>query len=104
MSTRKAKVAWAAGIIEGEGWVGFGRNRGRIDPKISVGQKANSLMLLRLKELWGGNICRHSEGVLMWAVSNRLAEAAAKELLACSMFQGPKREAAESVVSYYRDK
>lgn len=46
-------VAWAAGIIDGEGFIGFGRSGNYFSPILSV-NNTNKPLLFRLKQIFGG--------------------------------------------------
>lgn len=56
-------LAWTAGIIDGEGYVGLRKHRKAYQPVVSVGQ-VDIRMLQKLQEFWGGNISpkRNSHG------------------------------------------
>lgn len=94
--------------MEGEGYIGLVRRKGSFVPTISVGQAIdNKRMLVRLKTLWGGCMCRAYKArpgkkeAWHWILKTRMAKAAIEELIRLDQFQGPKRIAAENILLYY---
>ena len=51
------ELGWVSGIIDGEGWVGIGRNKTFLGARISV-SSADNIMVPRLNMLLGGNVCK----------------------------------------------
>lgn len=52
-------TGWVAGIVDGEGWVGIGRNKSFLGARISV-SSTGKFMVPRFQSLIGGNICTKS--------------------------------------------
>jgi len=106
---RQLEVVWAAGIIEGEGYIGVKKGGGdRIRCVVNVGQVYNDAMIKRLQRLWGGHIWLNTARsgytpILRWEVSANIAELVCRELLQCPQFQGPKRDAARALIVHRRD-
>jgi hypothetical protein len=61
-------IAWAAGIVEGEG----NFNRGDTTERINVTQK-DKWLLYRFQELFGGSIWTNTRGVSRWSLTGQRA-------------------------------
>lgn len=102
-----AQRGWIAGIIDGEGWVGFSKlnNGAYIQPRIDVGSTTRR-MQATLKKLLGGHIHRQSRAeknqkdMYRWSVWSYERVQAVLEIVAPYLIV--KRKQAQVVLSYCR--
>lgn len=84
-------LAWAAGFIDGEGCLIFMQN----DAKLTISQK-DPRPLVKLKNLFGGSICRHSRGIWVYQLTTNKCYAALPLLIP---FLVLKRDQAELLLA-----
>ena len=117
--SREVAVAWAAGFIDGEGYIGIylpatGRNGERY-PQPQIQAYNNDVEPLEdLKELFGGGVWLKapagSEGIrgmrhtdyYRWGINAHSAGKAAKELY--PYLHGKRKESALEIIKLYEDK
>jgi hypothetical protein len=100
--TKREKIAWAAGFVDGEGCIQIVRNRhnamaGEYQYKVSltVVQKAKS-PLTKLVEIFGGEVKKH-DGYWRWTVMCAQADSVLRALLP---FLVLKKSQAELALSF----
>jgi hypothetical protein len=102
--TTEMRVVWAAGFLDGEGYVGITRtlykplNRYNYHAVLHAGQNAR-FPLDELAELFGGNVCRKQDReTYQWRLDGKKTVAALQQLVPYLIL---KRRQAELVIEFH---
>src|SRR5260221_2107931 len=108
MTDRSHQLAWAAGIVDGEGCIFIGAG---VSLRVRVGVTNTDIrMIERLKELFGGNAAYrrrndrnpNHKNIWDWEVAAKKAEACLKEVLPYLVCKRDQAELALLARSYVR--
>lgn len=98
MKSRRDRIIWAAGFIDGEGSIGLARQKSATSAggyyfkvTLQVGQRYRR-PLDELAELFGGRVFLTKAGYFQWYISSRRAAAALEELKEFLVLKGKQAE------------